>query len=258
MATPLKKAYSNGSIYARRSEVEQLIDEIEALPINAQTERCTKSKVPMEVLLYFLRKTKAEDHTKAMEPLYLAFYTRAEASIKASIRRYKLAKEDFIVQETLDRLTGKLMEDAPDNSVLDYFEVRFNQALTRLRNTVLEAYGPNSKKDPLADASELTTSSEDSAELSLEIENAAAAFFDPDSSILDDENFRLSLMAAINNLPDNLRRPVQLRLQGMQIESNDPKTSTIPLVLDCTDRTVRNRLGKAYSLLREQLAEEMD
>ena len=139
-----------------------------------------------------------------------------------------------------------------------YWEVNFNHALSNLRKDVLRKHGPARETDPLINARPLTEEGDSGEEVSHEVEIAAAEFINPNPSKIDDVAFRLRLMDAINELPEDERRAVGLRWQGMPIESQDPEVETIAKALECTEKTVRNRLERAIEKLRVVLqAEEL-
>lgn len=80
MSIPLRKISRDGKVYRRRSEIEELIDELEKLSIAEQVERCLDEEelIPMEVLLYFLR-VKALPLTPILfKPLFEMFVRRLE------------------------------------------------------------------------------------------------------------------------------------------------------------------------------------
>jgi DNA-directed RNA polymerase specialized sigma24 family protein len=73
---------------------------------------------------------------------------------------------------------------------------------------------------------------------------------------MDDPAYRLRLDAAIDSLPADQRRVIEMLLQGFQIESDDAEVTTIVKVLGCVEKTVRNRRDKALTTLQAALAEE--
>ena len=54
-------------------------------------------------------------------------------------------------------------------------------------------------------------------------------------------------------LPDDQRRVVGLLRQGFLTHSQDPHIMTISKMLNCDERTVRNRKARAYKTLRAAL-----
>ena len=75
-------------------------------------------------------------------------------------------------------------------------------------------------------------------------------------SVSTPDVYRLELDAAIDALPDDQRRVVGLLRQGFQIDSKDPNIMTIAKMLQCDERTVRNRRDRAYKTLRSVLQED--
>jgi len=260
MAIPLRKtSVKDGKPYQRRPEVEQLIDELEGMPESDQVQCCSRfdNPVPMEVLLYFLRQKKGGSQSQHLEQLFSAFFTRLEVSLKKAVSEVEFGKAGIIREEIVSQLLEKVAKDHTDgDSTLDYYEVNFNHALQALRFSVLRKMGPASKSDPLANPATLTRDANDGVEVIPGLEEAAAEFFSPGSSSFDDSDFRFWLNDAIKLLPDKERRAVGLRLQGMQVEAKDPNTPTISKALDCTDRTVRNLLRRAYTKLQTMLPAE--
>ena len=137
-----------------------------------------------------------------------------------------------------------------------YWEVNFNHALANLRKDTLGSYGPARETDPLIYSESLTHEGDDGYEISSEVDFAATDFINPNTSKLDDSAFRLRLFDAISGLPEEEWRAVGLFLQGMQIDSQDPEIMTIAKALECTEKTVRNRLNRANEKLRVVLQEE--
>lgn len=97
---------------------------------------------------------------------------------------------------------------------------------------------------------------ENGMEISPEVEVAAADFLSGDPSKLDDPTFRLELTAAIDSLPDDQKQVIWLLLQGFQVDSKDKNVMTIASILQCDERTVRNRRDRAHKALKTILQEE--
>lgn len=62
--------------------------------------------------------------------------------------------------------------------------------------------------------------------------------------------------AAIDCLPDDQKQVIGLLLQGFQIDSKDKNIMTIARILQCDERTVRNRRDRACKALKAILQEE--
>jgi RNA polymerase sigma factor (sigma-70 family) len=75
-----------------------------------------------------------------------------------------------------------------------------------------------------------------------------------DSSDPERNFFRFELRKAIDQLPPDQRRVIELlHLEGLPIEAKDPEALSVSKLLKCSDRTVRNRRDQAYAKLKEIL-----
>jgi DNA-directed RNA polymerase specialized sigma24 family protein len=259
MIIPLKKCTKKGEPYQRRIEIEDILGELDTLAVDQLVARltCPNTPVPLEILIYYLRHSEIRLAQQHLQPVFTTFYDRVESALYRALTPVHLAQTASICDEIIGQLFEMIAQER--NSQEDnmyYWEVNFNHALSSLRNDVLKRIGPARKTDPLINYQPLMREDEEGVALHPEVEAAAERFFNPNPSLLDDESFRLCLMEAINTLPEDEKRVVGLFLQGIQIESLNPKVMTIAKTLACSDRTVRNRLSRAYELLRTQLQKE--
>lgn len=261
MVIPLKKTTQEGEPYQRRTEIEQALSALDGLAPDQLVERltCTQQAVPFEVLIYFLRHTELELGSKHLEPIFCTFYGRLEAALRKVVSDAWIDHAATIREELSERIVEMIAKDRDSQEEkMYYWEVNFNHALSNLCTDVLRKHGPARETDPLKNARPLTKEGDSGEEVSHEVDIAAAEFINPNPSKIDDVAFRLRLMDAINELPEDERRAVGLRWQGMPIESQDPEVETIAKALECTERTVRNRLKRAIEKLRIVLqAEEL-
>ena len=260
MAIPLKKvSKESNKLYQRRVEVEQLIDELEMLPQEELSQKCTdhSAALPHEVLLYFLRKK-----TESLTPYYYknvftALFTRLEMALNRSLPDWKFENAQGIRLELLENLSEMIAKDRNgDESRLDFYEVNFNSCFANLRKDILRKIGPAKKTDPIVNSCPLSAENDEGSEILPDIENKILEDFELGTSKLDDSSFRFRLYAAINDLPDNEREVIGLLLKGMPIEAKDPKVCTISSTLQCAVKTVNNRLNRAYIKLRTMLPAE--
>lgn len=259
MVIPLKKVTKEGRSYKRRAEIEQALIELDSLTPDQLVSHltCTQQVVPFEVLIYYLRHTELALSAKYLEPIFITFYSRLEAALHRTVSEAWLENAITIREEIAERVVEMIARARnSDEDKMYYWEVNFNHAFAKLRTDVLRKYGPARETDPLINYAQLTHEGEDGHEVSPEVEIAASDFINPYPSKLDDTAFRLRLMDAINRLPEDERHAVGLFLQGLQLESQDPEVLTIAKALECTDRTVRNRLSRAYKKLRVALQAE--
>lgn len=140
-----------------------------------------------------------------------------------------------------DRFVQMLAKDRrqPEEK-LDFFEVRFDLAIKRLR---LDAQERAWREDNRSDALD-----EDTGET--EANAVAATAVDPfEANIFSDPLFRDRVYLAIDDLPPEQSRTMHLLLLGWPIHSNDPAVMTIAKALGCSDRSVRNHRKRALKTL---------
>lgn len=259
MIIPLKKCTKKGEPYQRRTEIEDILSELDTLAVNELITRltCPNTPVPFEILIYYLRHSEIGLKAKYLEPIFAAFNNRIK-SVVCKLIPYSLYEQAVSIRnEITDKLYEMIAHERnSQNDSMYYWEVNFNHAMDSFQKDVLRRIGPARETDPLINYQTLTREDEEDTGLQPEVEAAAERFFSSAPSLLDDESFRLCLMGAINKLPEDEKRVVGLFLQGMQIESLNPEVMTIAKALACSDRTVRNRLKRAHELLRTQLQKE--
>ncbi|KGC10220.1 sigma-70, region 4 family protein [Burkholderia gladioli] len=257
MPKPLESRDKNWEPFARLPEIEACLQRLESvdaatrLQAFAVASRKSDGYVPSEALTYFLRRAHAMGAKDEFKKLFGLLMKRVGQSLFASIPDSRMAGAQDIREEVMGRFAERIAKDCNGRfAMLDFFEVRFDLAFARFRKTVLRQIGP---------ASILTvplyTDDDEGQDISPEVEAAAADFLGGDPQKIDDPAFRLELDAAIDALPDDQRRVVGLLWQGFQIDSKDPNIMTIAKMLQCDERTVRNRRDRAYKTLRSVLQE---
>jgi hypothetical protein len=261
---PLRKKKEDGSLYTRPQDVEASIDALHGLARDALVRRCRISDirhpdyVKPECILHFIRLAKADNNDIHFEELFKILRARVlrvlpavQRFAKEGARISTQASAVEIRDEVLFRFTELLCLDrAGYEERLDYFEIRFDGAIANLRRTARKkAWRDENRSDPL-------TYDDETSEPSKEVEDALARLHPLSTSKMDDPAYRLRLDAAIDSLPADQRRVIEMLLQGFQIESDDPEVTTIVKVLGCVEKTVRNRRDKALKALQAALAEE--
>ncbi|ASK98192.1 sigma-70 region 4 domain-containing protein [Xanthomonas campestris pv. merremiae] len=258
MPEPLKSKDKNGVPFARPPEIDAWLVKLESVDAAVRLKafavgaRKSTDYVPSEVLTYFLRQaysTGAEDEFKQLFGLLMK---RAGQSLFAKVSDSHMDGAQDIREEILGRFAERIAKDCNGRfAMLDFFEVRFDMAFARFRRSVLRQIGPSTVlTEPLS------VDGDAGQEISREVEEAAAEFMGGDPKKIDDPAFRLELDTAIDELPDDQRRVVGLLRQGFQIDSKDPNIMTIAKMLQCDERTVRNRRDRAYKTLKSVLQED--
>jgi len=264
VAEALRKKKDDGSPYTRPPDVEASIDALLVLGRAAFLNRCRISDsrhpdyVKSECILHFVRLSRADNSDRHFEELFRI--------LRARIRRALPAVERFVEEgmsaslsasavqirdEVLFRFQELLCLDrAGYDERLDYFEIKFDGAIANLRRTARKkAWRDEDRSNPL-------TYDDETNEPSREVEDALARLHPLSTSKMDDPAYRLWLDAAIDSLPADQGRVIEMLRQGFPIESDDPEVMTIVKVLGCVEKTVRNRRDKAFKALRATLGEE--
>lgn len=258
MPEPLKSKDKHGLPFTRPPEIEVCLARLEAVDATARlqafaiTSRKSSGYVSSEALTHFLRRAHATGAKDEFKQIFGLLMKRIGQSLFATVSDSRMAGAQGIREEIMGRFAERIAKDCNGRfAMLDFFEVRFDMAFDRFRKSVLRQIGPSSVlTEPLS------TDGEAGQEISREVEEAAAECMGGDPQKIDDPAFRLELDAAIDELPDDQRRVVGLLRQGFQIDSKDPNIMTIAKMLQCDERTVRNRRDRAFRTLNSVLQED--
>lgn len=249
MIVPLTKRRKDGTPYLRPENIEELLPKLADLSRDTVLERARirdrndPGYIPSECLLHFIRASRWDNSDAWFERLYKVLIERVLRAVpraESSGNTASLVNES-IRNKVFDRFVGMLAKDRrhPDDK-LDFFEVRFDLAIKRLR---LDAQERAWREDNRSDALD-----EDSGET--EADAVAATAADPfETNIFTDPLFRDRVYLAIDDLPPEQSRTMHLLLLGWPIYSNDPAIMTIAKALGCSDRSVRNHRKRALKTL---------
>ena len=258
MPEPLKRKRKDGTPYERPAEIEDWLKKLETVDVAerlrqfATLSRKSTVYVPSEALIHFLRRAWAEGMHGDFEKLFRALMNRVEQSLCSAISDSRMAGARGIREEIMLRFAERIAKDCRGRAgLLDFYEIHFDQAFAAFRTSVLRQIGPST-----VETVPLGTDKDDGLEISAEVEAAAADFLGGNPKIIDDPAFRSALTAAIDCLPDDQKQVVGLLLQGFQIDSKDKDVMTIARILQCDERTVRNRRDRACKALSAILQEE--
>lgn len=256
---PLKKKTLAGDLYTRDAGIESMLIELYALPRTSLVERAQISRasdplyVPSECIVHLIRTGRDELDEVWFGLLFKVLSKRIlNALPRATMRDGKdtsLTKES-IRDEAFGRFVEILSSDRQGyDERLDFFEIKFNGAVEKLRLTAQKrAWLSEKRYAPLE-------SDEDGADLSPEVEQAAGAFDPFDVSNLQSHSYRLCLDAAINQLSPLQRRIIHMLRQGFQIDSNDADTMTIVKAVNRSEKTVRTHRDLAFAVIRDSMKE---
>jgi DNA-directed RNA polymerase specialized sigma24 family protein len=259
LITPLRKCTLEGVIYKRDGKIEALLRDLDPLPRADLVARCTigdrsdPDYVPNECLLYFVRATRAENCDAHFERLYKLLISR----VLRALPRAETGKGSVVhidqtrsrIREAVhDRFVGLLAADRQTYSEkLDFFEVRFDGALANLRRDAQEqAWREEKRTTPIEFDPETN-------ELSAEVEEAAGNFNPFDAVVFHQEDYRSRLDAAIDTLPREQIRIIEMLRQGIPIDSKEPGVVTIARALGKSEKTIRTYRDRAFAVLRAAL-----
>jgi len=259
---PLQKRRPTGDLYTRPPDIERKLRALEGIPRSEVLSRCkvrdrsAPDYVPSECLLYLVRACRNDNSEAQFERLYKILMERVMAALPRDQMRVgnkdrTALTKNRIKERAFDRFVELLCKDRIEYlDTLDYFEVKFDGAVANLRRDAQDrAWREENRKAPLEYDSE-------TGELSAEVESAVGSFDPFEQRKIEDEDYRLRLDVAIDSLPPEQSRIIQMLRQEFPIESKDPDVMSIVKALDVSEKTVRNRRDRAFAALRRALSGE--
>ena len=262
MIAPLQKKRLDGRLYTRDPKVEALLGELAALSRDELLARCRIRErsdlqyVPSECLLHFVRASRHDNSDAFFERLYKILAERVLRALpKAESRdgQTESLKRADIRDKVFDRFRELLALDrATYVTKLDYFEVRFDGGMASLRRDAQEQVWRAENRTKTLEYDEET------GELSPEVEKAAGHYNPFAPPEFADPAYRFRLEAAIEALPPEQSRIIEMLRQDIPIDSKDPKVPTIAKALGRSEKTVRTYRDKAFATLRQALTRGED
>jgi hypothetical protein len=253
---PLRKTDTEGKVYTRLPETESRLVELYALSRDDLAARCAiqdrddKDYVPSECLVTLVREHRSRPLDACSEVIFRALLERV---LRGLPQTETCNGEDLtqgnVRDEARFRFLKMLGEDRQVEYVeaLDYFEVRFQDALASLRvNAQRYVYRRENPLDPVEIDPE-------TGELSEKVEKAAGMFDPFDSKEIGNFDYRSQLDAAIDDLPGIQKAIIEMIRQGIPIESKETGKVNISNVLGKTPKTIAAHRYKAYAKLRTKM-----
>jgi hypothetical protein len=262
--TPLRKRTPEGTLYTRTARIEALIAKLELLPRVELVARCQMTNrsapgyVPSECLMYFVRATRQDNSDQQFERLYKILLSRIFRALPNPETR---DGEVILVSRTksrirdiaFDRFVEALSADRQAYSEkLDYFEIRFDGAVANLRRDAQDTAWREENRTTTIEYDPETN------EPSGEVEKAAGAFNPFENSDLQESDYRSRLDAAIDTLPQEQIRIIEMLRKGIPIDSKDPGAVTIAKTLGKSEKTIRLHRDRAFAALRPALSRESE
>jgi DNA-directed RNA polymerase specialized sigma24 family protein len=259
--SPLRKLRrrgpNKGLVYTRVEKTTAKLGELLQLSEKERIKRCAivdKSDagyIPTECVLHLVRSFRKDQANPAFEALYKILYARLLRRLPRPEKEHSTAlTAEAIRDHALDRFRKWLSADLQEyEERLDFFEVRFDMAMKKLRaNAEASVLDKAKKQEPLTYA--------DDGQVTEEVEKAAAKAFAEGTFYFDSgsEAFRFALDEVIDTLSSDEGRVIHMLRLGMQIDSKDPDQPTISKALGKSEKTIRNIRDRAFEKVRNALS----
>ena len=252
MIEPLRKRTLEGKLYKRDDKIEAKLVELASLSRDDLIVRCKvlnrddPNYVPSECLVYFVRASRADNSDAHFAQLYKILADRVLRRLPNVDAGGNTLTNTLIREKAFDRFVDLIANDRTAYSEkLDYFEIRFDGTVANLRR--------DARKQVWRDENRSTNLGDETEELSIEIGLALDGFDPFNMPQLDVDDYRSRLDAAIDTLPPEQRRIVEMIRQGIPIDSKEAGAVTIAKVLNKSERTIRTYRDQAYAALRTVL-----
>lgn len=254
MARPLEKR-TNGKLYTRPFEIEAAADAALAQDLGTQLRRALvrdphdPDYLPSECLLHLIREATRRHDDAARDALLPLLLARCEANLNAKVDGQIPGAVELREDILGDFAELFAIDGSPDDRhELDFFEVRFNRAFFTFRATRV--------RSDLARLGSETPLPEPNDEIELieqELDDEVLARLADLQGIggnPEDRVFRKQVFDAIKALPADERKAVVLvHFLGFQQGSKNPNETTAATLCGVDERTIRNRLKRAFTKL---------
>lgn len=258
MVRPLKKRTKDGVLYTRLPGIEQSISQalseapatLTARP--AIADRRDSRYLAPEALVHLIRHAlRMQDYSTA-NALLACLGKRCARLLKRRVRETTAFDARHVREETLGRLYELFAEDLknPADALLDYYEVRFNDAFATLRAGVIrEEIARAAPLESLSGTGDAGDEGEDSEPIELKDLSTDA------DVVLSAENEQLHRL--IQALPADERAAIVWKyLFGYKTESTDPTEKTVASLCGVSGSEIRSRLRAAYTRLKKWMEEK--
>ena len=253
MARALTKRKTDGTLYVRPAAIERQIDEVSSLGLHELRQRLmvvdmkAGGYLQTESLVHLIRLSMLENRPEVSGIVLPVLLVRCEKNLKVTVSD-DLRDATIVREDILGEFSELLALDATtDPGLLDYYEVRFNDAFAAHRINVVRKALTRLKYESEPESADLPDDE---------------LFGQPDSlvkKLIDNlsepptQEWKLRgklLLKAINQLPSNERKTVMLvHYYGYQQGSDDPSQVTAATLCNCTPKTIYNRLQRAEKKL---------
>ena len=249
---PLRKRKLDGTLYTRVEKVETRLGELLRLPEDTVLSHCAcpvkeaSEFVPSECMLYLVR-IQYGSNSKVTEQLFHLLAERVLRRLPSRTGTVGTAVSlttSSITDEVYGNFIAMVSRDSQDYvEKLDYFEVRFDSALSTLRLDARKKAWRHENRSVALEANPET------GELPEDLEKRLGPTEPFGIKQLEQADYRSRLDEAIDSLPPLQRQIITLLRQGMKIESQDPQEMTIAKALQKSERTIRTYRDLAFPVL---------
>lgn len=257
MIPPLRKRTLEGVTYTRSAGVENILKELhvlsreEVLTRLAVTNRSDPRYVPSECLVHLVRSTRLDNSDRYFQKLYELLMARVVKGLPRADSESRQTTSLSLAQ-IRDAVVGKLnllltKDRTAYSEALDYFEIRFDGALANARKDAAEPVWREGRRTVAIELDEEIGAGE-------EVERAMGGFDPFAASEYENKDYRLKLDGAIDTLPPEQKRIVEMLRQGFLIDSEDPNVLTISKALGKSEKTIRTYRDRAYDTIRAFVA----
>lgn len=259
---PLRKVKQDGLLYRRRQPIETMLIELACAPTEVLAQRAriidrrSPNYIPSEVLVHWIRQTryhKSDAQFNALYPLLKQRILHAcpTKDIRANGVDAVVGTYADIQEHVLERVVRLLLRDRSSyEEKLDIYEVVFDRAIAKLRDSAFRSiFARENSLVPIE--------YEESGEITSEVEDSLSRYSTESMTPEEDLTYRFQLRAAIDSLPKDERRLIDMEEAGYPDQSEDPEVKTIAKLLGRTPKTVRAMRKRAYQRIRERLCIEV-
>jgi hypothetical protein len=257
LIVPLRKIAASGKLYTRLPEIEAKLVKIHSLTRDEISARCeihdpgSTDYLPSECLLYLVRQHRSSPIDACSEKLFktlLGRVLRGLPQAESQDGRSERLTDCNVRDDARHRFLEMLMNDRQAyDERLDFYEVRFQMALKKLRlDAQKKIYGE-------VEHLESIEIDHETGEIAEKVERAAGSFDPLNWDKTGDSDYLLHLDKAIDALPALQKAIVELIRKGIPIESKEPGAVDIAKTLGKSEKTIRTHRDKAYAALRTTL-----
>lgn len=252
---PLRKCTQRGERYVRLQPIEAMLVEFIDVSFDVLLEQAFISDrrcpdyIPSEVLVHWIRQTRHHTSDSQFNLLYPLLEQRIRTACPR--KQIRVGRYNDIQEYVLERVVELLLRDRSNyEERLDIYEVVFDRAIAKLRAS---AFRHGFAKDIPIQSIEY----DESGETTSEVEDSLSQY-EPEGMTQEEEMiYRFQLRTAIDSLPAEERRVIEMEEAGYPDQSIDPEVKTIANLIGRTPKTIRAMRKRAHQRIRERLCTEV-